>query len=160
MTEVKLSCGSGYYTCKKDWSSTSCKIHGAGEDSIVFSKNNEGPIYKTSYFEVCLQESPFLLRGESKTVEEAEEIAWEKYQNQDDDWGHTSDSVTRCQTCNKPTLFFFGWNADRTRRDIPYCEKHLSQAPEGKYAEIVYDTEDRFSEDERTKAFNYIVNKD
>ena len=60
------------YDCKYDWD---CFCQ-AGEYGLVFSSKGN---YSTAFFEAFPKKPECFLRGEGKTVEEAEEECWQKY---------------------------------------------------------------------------------
>lgn len=66
------------YDCQFDWPED-CKVQG-GDKGIVFDKKAEGGSYRTSFFEAFPRNPDTFIRGEGKSMQEAEQKAWEKYQ--------------------------------------------------------------------------------
>lgn len=163
------------YKCQYKWPAH-WKVQG-GSNGLVFCLESN---YRTAFFEAFSQDLTTFIRGEGDSIEKAEDQAWEKYQcqlecskNNSHDFGRLNGGtsgrcskcsvikskafspLTRCQICNEPTMFWFGWNEDGTERKIPYCEKHFSQSEDSQYANIVYNQEN-YSEEEIEEACRYI----
>jgi hypothetical protein len=68
-----------HYVPKHDWSGCYIQWGGSG---IVFQRDEERNIdtYKTAFFEVFPINPQTFLRGEGKTIDEAEDDVWKKYQ--------------------------------------------------------------------------------
>jgi hypothetical protein len=155
--KVKISCGPEYDS-KYDWN---CFCQG-GSNGIVLPSGSidkifgSDPIkglsegiankesYTTAFFEAFPKEPSCFLRGEGKTIEDAEESCWIKYQkvlncnhemerrDRTDGYGYCKhcsyssmvfEPLTKCCKCNKPTAF------SKDYKDKYYCEKHNQSKP-------------------------------
>lgn len=63
------------FVCLKEWPED-CAVQ-CGDDGIVFTENSS---YRTAYFEAFPRDPHTLIRGEGKTIQEAEESAWNQIQ--------------------------------------------------------------------------------
>lgn len=145
--------GSSEYDSKFDWG---CFCQG-GNSGIVLPKGSfdkmfkDDPIkgfvegvtdkesYTTAFFEAFPEKPSCFLRGEGKTIEEAEKSCWEKYQkvkncnhemerrDRTDGYGYCKhcsyssmvfEPLTKCCKCKKPT------NYTKDYKGNHYCEKH------------------------------------
>ncbi len=130
------------YVCKQAWPED-CFVQ-AGDRGVVFtSKGN----YQTAFFEAFPRTPDTFIRGEGKTIEEAEEHAWKQYSKQIACVGHeferrnytngagfckhcnffkskAFEPSTKCVKCNKPT----DWSVDK--KNNWYCEDHGDQNPD------------------------------
>jgi hypothetical protein len=125
------------YDCKYDWD---CSVQ-CGDSGIVFSEKGN---YRTAFFEAFPNNPSCFLRGEGKTVEEAEQNCWEKYQkvltcehemerrNRTDGYGYCKhcsyssvvfEPLTKCCKCGIPTAY------TRDYRKKWYCKKHGRTKP-------------------------------
>ena len=92
------------YDCKYDWG---CFCQ-AGEHGVVFYSNGN---YSTAFFEAFPEKPKCFLRGEGKTVEEAEEKCWQKYQkvitcNHEMERRHRTDGYAYCKHCDYSAMVF------------------------------------------------------
>jgi len=131
--------GEKEYECKFPWAED-CYCQG-GDDGIVFSKNKDS--YRTAFFEAFPRNPDTFIRGEGKTIEEAEEKAWNKFQKYNacsnhefERKGYTNgagfckhcglfkskcfEPTTLCSICNKPT----DYGLDKLGNH--FCEEHYS----------------------------------
>ena len=127
------------YPCKKDWPEE-CGLQG-GSNGVVFSKSGN---YNTAFFEAFPSSPKCFIRGEGKTVVEAEADAWEKYQeiivcdhemerrDRKDGYGYCKkcsysatvfEPLTKCCKCGVPT----SWSKDY--KGNWYCKKHYRNKP-------------------------------
>lgn len=113
------------HECAHSWPED-CFVQ-CGDRGIVFVKETS-TTYETAFFEAFPRNPDTFLRGEGKTVEEAEEQAWTKYQKQLNCKKHEFERkhyrngagvckncglfladifepLEICQFCNKPTYF-------------------------------------------------------
>ena len=128
----------GSYDCKKDWPED-CQVQGGSKGVVIVRK---GINYETAFFEAFPAVPATFIRGEGKTIEEAEAKAWEKFERQSK-CSHPSferrnytngaafctecgmfsskhfEPLTKCGTCGKPTHY----TLDQVN-DIWYCEEH------------------------------------
>lgn len=150
--KVRMS-GSPEYDSKYEWN---CFCQG-GTSGIVLPKGsidkifNEDPLsglaegmsskesYTTAFFEAFPKNPSCFLRGEGKTIEEAEESCWKKYQkvlncnhemerrDRTDGYGYCKhcsyssmvfEPLTKCCKCGKPTAYTKDYKGNW------YCEKH------------------------------------
>jgi hypothetical protein len=65
------------YDCKCDWPDD-CFVQ-SGDEGLVFSPKGN---YRTSFFEAFPRNPNTFIRGEGKTMEEAEQNAWKEFQKQ------------------------------------------------------------------------------
>jgi hypothetical protein len=154
------------YPCKFDWDED-CFVQ-CGSSGIVLGKgslqevfDSENPLqtlgeaacdessYITAFFEAFPNNPSTFIRGEGKTIEEAEEQAWKKCQKYKNCPEHefergkytngagickncgmfsskVFEPLTKCVICDKPT--YFTTDID----DNFYCEEHESHIPEDK----------------------------
>lgn len=155
------------YECKQEWPEdcfVQCGDNGLvlNKDSLndVFGSNN--PIksivintsYITAFFEAFPNNPNTFIRGEGKTVEEAEQQAFNKFtkyskcpQHEFERKGYTNgagfckycgmfaskvfEPTTKCCICNSPTNY--SCNQDDTKW---YCEKHIDLKPESEMHEF------------------------
>lgn len=101
--KARMSIGKDY-DCKYEWG---CFCQ-AGRHGIVFSSNGN---YKTAFFEAFPKSSKCFLRGEGKTVEEAEEECWQKYQkviscDHEMERRHRTDGYAYCKHCDYSAMIF------------------------------------------------------
>jgi hypothetical protein len=131
----------GLYDCKYEW--PDCYLQG-GNKGIVLSKNGT---YQTAFFEAFPKEPKTFIRGEGKTIEEAEKDAWEKYQkiinctnHEFERRGYTNgvgfckycdlqksdafEPEQYCEICGTPT----NWAVSKANKW--YCQEHQDQIPE------------------------------
>ncbi len=120
------------YDSKHEWD---CFCQGGGS-GVVFSKKGN---YRTAFFEAFPKEPKCFIRGEGKTLEEAEQQAWDRYQKiktcnhemerrgRTDGYGYCKhcsysamvfEPLTKCCKCGKPTAYA------KDYRGKWYCEKH------------------------------------
>lgn len=147
-----MSFGSDYDS-KYDWD---CSCQGGSSGLVlpsgslekVFSNNPIAGLvdgmaseesYTTAFFEAFPKKPSCFLRGEGKTIEEAEESCWQKYQkllncnhemerrNRTDGYGYCKhcsyssmvfEPLTKCCKCGKPTAYTYDYKKNW------YCEKH------------------------------------
>ena len=118
--------------------------------------------YITAFFEAFPNNPECFLRGEGKTIEEAEESCWNKYQkviscnhemerrNRTDGYGYCKhcsyssmvfEPLTRCCKCGTPTAY------SKDYKDKWYCKKHHQIKPKNPNPEKweLYDVEKRVS---------------
>jgi hypothetical protein len=154
------------YECKCDWEDD-CFVQ-CGDSGIVLGKGSlqevfdaENPLkalgeaasdeksYITAFFEAFPKEPSTFIRGEGKTVEEAEQSAWKQYQKFKSCPEHeferrnykngaglckhcglfnskAFDPLYKCVICGIPT--YYTCDVDKNW----YCEDHSSQIPEDK----------------------------
>jgi hypothetical protein len=152
------------YVCKCDWDED-CFVQ-CGESGIVLGKGSlqevfdaENPLealseaasdkksYITAFFEAFPKEPSTFIRGEGKSVEEAEQSAWNQFQKYKNCQEHEFERrgydngggickhcgmfksnvfppAHNCKICNIPTCFTHDINKDW------YCEEHSTQIPE------------------------------
>lgn len=100
--------------------------------------------YTTAFFEAFPKNPRCFLRGEGKTIEEAEESCWKKYQNvlncnhemerrnRTDGYGYCKhcsyssmvfEPLTKCCKCGKPTAYTTDYKGKY------YCKKHARNKP-------------------------------
>lgn len=100
--------------------------------------------YTTAFFEAFPKNPSCFLRGEGKTIEEAEESCWQKYQkvlnckhemerrDRTDGYGYCKhcsysstvfEPLTKCCKCGKPTAY------TKDYKGRWYCEKHSQSMP-------------------------------
>lgn len=157
------------YICKCEWEED-CFVQ-CGDSGIVLGKGSlqevldaENPLnalgeaasdeksYITAFFEAFPKEPSTFIRGEGKTVEEAEESAWKQYQRFKGCSGHeferrdykngagfckhcglfnskAFDPLYKCIICGIPSYHTFDIDENC------YCEEHTSQIPEDKIPE-------------------------
>ncbi|WP_128545095.1 hypothetical protein [Larkinella soli] len=139
---------SGPYTCLKDWQDD-CFVQ-AGDDGLVFSSKGN---YLTAFFEAFPNNPDTFIRGEGKTIEEAEESAWGQLQRFQACSGHdferrnyrngagfckhcgmfkskAFEPLDRCHICGVPTQHCYD-----TKRNW-FCEQHKDQRPEEEVPEF------------------------
>lgn len=140
--KAKKSCDNDY-TCKYEWDEDcfcQCGDHGA-----VLDVKGAGS-YFTAFFEAFPKVPDTFIRGEGKTVEDAEKDAWEQLQqikncknHEYERKGYTNgagfckhcgllkshafEPTTLCEICSKPTTY--SYDIDNNY----YCEKHADQIP-------------------------------
>ena len=138
--QVKMSKGFGTgdpYESPHNWD---CFVQG-GDSGIVFSKNGN---YETCFIEAFPKDPSCFIRGEGKTVEQADNDAWEKYQkikvcnhemerrDRTDGYAYCKhcsysstvfDPLTKCCKCNIPTAY------TKDYRGNWYCKKHARVKP-------------------------------
>jgi hypothetical protein len=130
------------YVCKNEWPED-CSCQG-GTSGIVFSKNGN---YETAFFEAFPKEPKTFIRGEGKTVEEAEQNAWEQFQRNIKCINHeferrrykngcgickhcglfmsdVFEPDEHCKICGKPTYLARDINSEW------YCEEHKKDMPD------------------------------
>jgi hypothetical protein len=129
--------GGDDFICKYDWP---CFVQ-SGDSGVVFSK--EGG-YTTAFFEAFPKEPKCFLRGEGKTIEEAEEDCWQRYQkvltcdhemdrrNRTDGYAYCKhcsyastvfEPLTKCCKCKKPAAHGQDYHGKW------YCKKHYRYKP-------------------------------
>lgn len=128
------------YDCQYDWEDTSVQC---GDSGVVFTP--EGA-YSTAYFEAFPKEPRVFIRGEGKTVQEAETEAWETYQryvncpqHEYERKGTNGDGVCQhcclqqpdvfepeqtCVICGTPT------NWRKSKKNEWYCKEHGEDIPD------------------------------
>jgi len=144
----KIDCG---YLVKYAWPDDA---YLQGNDyGIVLSKNS----YETAFFEVFPKNPKTFIRGEGKTLEEAETQAWSFYQKimscekhdfvRRDESNHgickncnlfMSEIFETCKTCpdcSKEAYFFY--QNPETKEEIYYCLEHFQNKMELHYNEIM-----------------------
>jgi len=125
MKKIKLN-HADEYECKQDWPED-CFVQGGG-DGIVVSKADfdkafsrldmvrgvlrliakKSAIYHTAFFEAFPESPDTFIRGEGKTVEEAEENAWKQYTKITQCPGHEFEArgyKNGCGFCKRCDLF-------------------------------------------------------
>lgn len=141
----QLSILRGYpYECTFDWPAD-CFVQ-AGDNGIVFVLDGSGKDYRTAFFEAFPKEPATFIRGEGKTIAEAESAAWSKYEKAlacpgheferrgytnglgfckrcNMSLSHAFEPSTRCCVCAMPT----NWTSDA--KGLYYCEEHHSYKP-------------------------------
>lgn len=136
------------YDCQQPWPED-CFVQ-AGEKGIVFTPKGT---YETSFFEAFPKYPETFIRGEGKTIKEAEEKAWKKYKKYLDCPKHeyerrsyrngagfckhcnmfasnVFEPLTRCVKCDIPTF----WSSDKN--DNFYCKEHADLNPDRKSYEL------------------------
>ena len=133
----------GGYPCRHPWADD-CFVQG-GDSGIVFVDNGEP--YTTAFFEAFPRNPNTFLRGEGKTVEEAETAAWAKFQKYQACPGHEfekrgyTNGAGFCKHCNMfGSNVFPPWEkcvicGDLTYYTVSktndwYCENHKEQNPD------------------------------
>lgn len=168
----------GFYECKKDWPTEDCFIQ-CGGDGVVFTQHSmeevltdplkqigaitgvlseeksplELPYYRTAFFEAFPRNPNTFIRGEGKTVEEAEADCWNQYQKyfecdhpsfEPRDYtngaGHCTkcglwfpsviDPIHPCKVCGEKTWF------SRDKDGDYWCEKCYEEMPIEKMTEL------------------------
>ncbi|MFY0516348.1 hypothetical protein ACOMCU_00760 [Lysinibacillus sp. UGB7] len=135
------------YTAKYDWGDTT--VQGGDVGLVLTDKGN----YKTAFVEAFPKNPRTFIRGEGKTISEAEDDAWEQYQRVLNCDGHEFErrgyrnGAGFCKKCNifKSKVFepsekcvvcgcntFFASDTDGNY----YCEEHKSEIPEDKQWDI------------------------
>jgi hypothetical protein len=132
----------GMYDCHYEWPDN-CSVQG-GSGGVVFTKNGA---YETAFFEAFPKEPKTFIRGEGKSVEEAEKSAWEQYQkivncatHEFERRGYTDgtgfckhcdfqdsnafEPQQYCKICNSPT----NWRSSKKKEW--YCKQHEDLIPE------------------------------
>lgn len=128
----------GEYTCTYDWPED-CMVQGGG-GGVVFVRGGDN--YTTAFFEAFPRDHNTFIRGEGKTIADAEKAAWDKYQRQSQ-CDHPSftrkkytngaafctecnmfssnhfEPTTKCTTCGAPTNYTVN-----TETNEWYCEEH------------------------------------
>jgi hypothetical protein len=138
MKTAKKSFG-GPYTCLKPWDKE--MYVQSGSSGLVLSDNGN---YSTAFFEAFPKNPSCFLRGEGKTIEEAEANCWDKYQkvvtcdhemerrNRTDGYGYCKncsyasmvfEPLTKCCKCSIPTAYA------KDYRGRNYCRKHARCIP-------------------------------
>jgi len=129
------------YDCNCPWPSD-CFVQ-CGGGGIVFGKKET---YRTAFFEAFPKDPDTFIRGEGKTVEEAEQSAWDKFEkisscknHEFERRGYTNglgfckhcnmskskafDPTTKCYVCGIPTCY------GRLKDEKIACEEHHNSAP-------------------------------
>ena len=132
----------GMYDCQYEWAND-CSLQCGGR-GVVFS--NQGN-YRTAFFEAFPKKPDSFIRGEGKTIEEAENNAWEKYQkimnckiHEYERRGYTNgvgfckhcnlqdskafEPEQYCKVCSQPT------NWANSKKGEWFCELHVNKIPE------------------------------
>lgn len=141
MKKIAKDSSNREYECEYSWDED-CFVQ-YGTNGLVVSENGN---YETAFFEVFPKNPTTFIRGEGKTVEEAEKQAWEqleKYKNcQKHEFerrgytngagfckhcgmfkSHAFEISTHCKICGKPTNYISDINGDF------YCDEHSVLMP-------------------------------
>lgn len=145
MKQATMSSLSGeepLYDCHFAWPDD-CSVQG-GSGGVVFTKTGG---YTTAFFEAFPKAPRTFIRGEGKTIEDAEKSAWEQYQKivncQDHEFernGYT-DGTGICKHCNYQKSDIFEpeqycnichtpTNWKRSKKNDWYCKEHQDMIPE------------------------------
>ena len=142
MSKIARNSGGKDYECKKDWPEN-CSVQCGDWGVVVSSKGN----YTTAFFEAFPRNPNTFIRGEGKTVEDAETQAWEEYQKQVNCKEHefergtytngsatckhcglfqtkVFEPLTKCIVCGKPACYGHDINGNI------YCEEHYESMPD------------------------------
>lgn len=154
------------YECKQFWPSD-CFVQ-CGDMGLVLEKSigevfdSEDPLkevienvsYTTAFFEAFPQNPKTFIRGEGKTIEEAEAKAFEKFEKYSacdhssfekrgykNGYGFCTqcgmgksqafEPEYKCEVCGKPT--YYGFDQDNN----PYCEEHWEDVPDEKRPKLL-----------------------
>lgn len=128
------------YDCQYNWADTSVQC---GDSGVVFTPDGA---YSTAFFEAFPKEPKVCIRGEGKTVQEAEMKAWDVYQryvtcpqHEFIPEGTSGDGVCQhcrlhqpdvfepeqtCVLCGTPT------NWRKSKKNEWYCKEHGEEIPD------------------------------
>lgn len=128
------------YQCQYNWADTSVQC---GDTGVVFTPDGA---YSTAFFEAFSKEPKVCIRGEGKTVQEAEMKAWEEYQryvncpqHEYERKGTNGDGMCKhchlhqheifepeqyCVICGTPT------NWRKSKKEEWYCKEHGEEIPD------------------------------
>lgn len=135
------------YTCAHEWPDD-CKLQG-GDMGLVFTKDGS---YETAFFEAFPRNPRTFIRGEGKTVAEAEESCWAQYQRYLACPAHEYEAqgyrngVGICKHCGMagfdvipgPPCCICGtptWH-ERDKNNIYYCEAHERDMPLSSWSDV------------------------
>ena len=120
------------------------EINEIPKKELILSTNKDAKDYITAFFEAFPKTPSCFIRGEGKTIEEAEENAWNKYQkilncnhemerrDRTDGYAYCKhcsysstvfEPLTKCCKCGKPTAF------TKDYKGKYYCKKHSRIKP-------------------------------
>jgi hypothetical protein len=164
----KIDCG---YFVKHEWPDDA---YLQGNDyGIVLSKNS----YETAFFEVFPKNPKTFIRGEGKTLEEAETQAWKFYQKiincskhdfvRRDESNHgickncnlfmteIFETCKKCPNCNKEAYFFY--QNPETKDEKYYCLEHFFEKLEIHYKDTFKNKKIINFIFEEKAAFNWLI---
>lgn len=124
------------YKCRKNWEADT--FVQCGDSGVVLSKKRS---YRTAFFEAFSKNPDVFVRGEGKTIIQAEKACWEKLQTYKKCKNHeferhgyrngggfckhcgmfkgkAFEPLEKCIVCGKPTYY------TQDKNDDWYCEKH------------------------------------
>lgn len=144
-----VQCGSGGIVLTKPTLEEAFGTEEGGKEVIeaVLDKKKKGGYYRTAFFEAFPKNPKTFIRGEGKTIKQAEEEAWGMYQKYLACPGHeferrgykngagfckhcgmfaskVFDPTTKCEECGKPSAY------SEDQKGKTWCEEHLSLTPQ------------------------------